>query len=424
MEVAMMNNGRPLTKKQTVRLMIGLTILAWATQTLFKQWGRGAEVPATTPSEQADASDEPAEKFVPGTQRYLSGATLEMRSDATVVGGDVTLKQVCRWADHDGAIFNPVGDLVLLRLGPSVPFKSISVEELRGILRDAGVNIAPINFAGATSCTVARSDVEYNQANALQQWIDAKQNPPAEQTDSTQTTTTKPALAAAPTTSNSDESPVKTLREALVADIATRLNLPAESLQVDFKAQDEKVLNLATPLFRYQIDPVRVKTLGNVSWNVSIIGNDGSSKKVPITAEARAWQTQIIAAKPLAFRQVIRAEDLIQRRALVEQISDDPLLTKDQIIGQQAAREIKPGMLFTGKTIDPLQLVKIGQFVTITLDQGTVKIKTVARALEGGSFGETIRVKSEATNDVFQVVLTGPQTGTMNLDSPVATAGQ
>ena len=72
--------------------------------------------------------------------------------------------------------------------------------------------------------------------------------------------------------------------------------------------------------------------------------------------------------------------------------------------------------------LDPVQLVKVGQFVTITLEQGTVRIKTVAKALESGSFGQTIRVKNEATKDVFQVVLTGPQTATMNLGTPVASA--
>jgi hypothetical protein len=33
--------------------------------------------------------------------------------------------------------------------------------------------------------------------------------------------------------------------------------------------------------------------------------------------------------------------------------------------------------------------------------------------MEGGSFGQTIRVKNEATNETFEVVLTGPQEGTI-----------
>jgi flagella basal body P-ring formation protein FlgA len=206
-------------------------------------------------------------------------------------------------------------------------------------------------------------------------------------------------------------------------DVATRLNLPADSLQIDFKAQDEKVLNISSPLFRYQIDPISVRTLGNVSWNVAIIGNDGSSKKVTIAAEARAWQNQLLINKPLTAGQVIRPEDITKHRALVNMLPDDPLVTQDQVVGQQAGRELKSGTVLTARMIDPVQLVKTGQFVTITLDQGTVKIRTVARAMEAGSFGQTIRVKNEATNDVYQVVVTGPQAATMNLTAPVASAG-
>jgi flagella basal body P-ring formation protein FlgA len=156
-------------------------------------------------------------------------------------------------------------------------------------------------------------------------------------------------------------------------------------------------------------------------WNVTIT-TDSGTKKVSVSALARAWQDQAVVTKPLATRQVIRSEDVLSRRTLVDQISDDPLVTSDQVLGQQASRELKPGTVLTGRMLDPVQLVKVGQYVTVTLEQGTVRIKTVAKALEGGSFGQTIRVKNEATKDVFQVVLTGPQTATMNLATPVAAA--
>jgi flagella basal body P-ring formation protein FlgA len=95
----------------------------------------------------------------------------------------------------------------------------------------------------------------------------------------------------------------------------------------------------------------------------------------------------------------------------------------DQTVGQQAARELKPGTVLTARMIDPVQLVKTGQYVTISLDQGAVRIKTVARAMENGCYGQTIRVKNEATKEVFQVVVTAPQTATMNLAASLASTG-
>ena len=54
-----------------------------------------------------------------------------------------------------------------------------------------------------------------------------------------------------------------------------------------------------------------------------------------------------------------------------------------------------------------------GQFVTITITSGSVRVKTVARAMDAGTFGQTIRVKNEATKDIYEVTLTGPQTAEM-----------
>ena len=43
----MMNpNHRPLSMRKKVQLMVALTILAWATQTLFHQWGFGNDLSA------------------------------------------------------------------------------------------------------------------------------------------------------------------------------------------------------------------------------------------------------------------------------------------------------------------------------------------------------------------------------------------
>ena len=45
----MMNpNPRPLSMRKKVQLMVALTILAWATQTLFHQWGFGKDLAAQT----------------------------------------------------------------------------------------------------------------------------------------------------------------------------------------------------------------------------------------------------------------------------------------------------------------------------------------------------------------------------------------
>jgi flagella basal body P-ring formation protein FlgA len=463
-------NGRPLNKKKQVQLMVALTILAWATQTLRHQWGFGADVdmataeqaaaidvqaqstaPTTAPADPDDAAP-PQESFVPGQARFAAGATLELRSEATIVGGDVKLKQICRWTHDDGTVFAPVADFVITHMKPGIPFRTITIAQLKSTLHDAGINLAMINVVGASACTVARSDAVYDEHTALEQWINAKQGngdganggendsaaatQPASPSQSIAqpsswagasaqgvTVSTTPASAAlggaAIPASETEQKQYHTLRELLTNDLATRTNLPVDQLEMNFHPEDEKVLNLSEPTFRFQIDPLRARNLGSVAWDVTVLAG-GESHRVTINAEGRAWEQQLVLTRPVESRQIIQSDDFIQRRTLVDSLPNEPLLTRDQMVNEQADQSLKPGTVMTAQMVDAVPLVKSGQFVTVTVTQGGVQIQTVATALESGSFGQTIRVRNEETRDVFEVTMTGPQTATMNAASRAA----
>jgi len=386
------NNGRPLSLKKRVNVALALTLLAWATQTLLSQWAHGAE----------PRISEAAEKFAP-VDTIKTGSTIELRREATVIGGEVKLRNICRWSDADDAVMQPIADLTLARLDDKTPFASITIPEIKAILSQAGANLGTLNFVGSTSCSVNRSDANVNKADSLEKWIEASQANPS------------PALVTTPKSAptileEKIEANVQseTLRQLLKNDLASRLSLKASDLQFSFKPQDDQVLDLSSQLFQFHIEPFRVKNLGNVAWDVTIVSGK-TSRKAHITANARAWQTQAILARPLAYQQVITADDLEERRTLVEIIDNDPLVMKSQAVNQQASRDLKPGTVLTGKMLDPVQLVKAGQLILIDAKSGGVNVTSTARAIENGTFGQSIKVKNETTKETLVVTITGPQ---------------
>jgi flagella basal body P-ring formation protein FlgA len=387
MEVGEMNNGRPLTSRKKVQLLVALTILAWATQTLFAQWSRAADVGVS-------------QGFVP-RQGLPAGATLEMRGEARVRGTDVTLKQACRWSDADAATFAPLADVVLAKFDGRRASKVISVRDVRKTLEEAGINVALIRFSGPLECTALRTDAQTGKKESVDQWV--KSTNAAERE-----TPKEPGKSIY----SADEMPESTLRGALVADLAVRLKVPADQLVLSFDPRDEAALSLAEPNFKFNLEPRRVRDLGEVSWNVTIV-SEGGSKKLPINAIARAWQEQIIVSNSLSRRQLIQADDVTSRRTMVDRLSESTLLTADQVVGQMASRDLKPGVVVTAPLVEAVPLAKVGQFISVTLNRGSVQIKSVAKAMEGGCYGQTIRVKNEATKDIYQVVLTGPQEASM-----------
>jgi flagella basal body P-ring formation protein FlgA len=338
------------------------------------------------------------EQFVPSSR---PAGTLEMRPEATVFGPEVRLRQVCRWSGADDRLFSGVADLVITRIdaaGGDTATKAIDLTGLRAMLRDAGLNLASVRFAGPVLCTVTRADAGQQQGGST--------GIPA--------ATTAPALAAT-TQAAAPEGPVVSLRERLTRDLADRMQLPVDSLQISFSQSDEKLLNLSEPQFRFEIEPRRARALGSVSWEVTATtaAGTGAAQKAVISATARAWQDQVVANRPISGRQIIRPEDVVEKRTLVESLPDSPLLKRDQIVGQQAAMDMKPGAVFLARLVQATPLARPGQLVTITLQAGAVQIRTVAKAMDEGTFGQTIRVRNEETKEMYEVTLTGPQQGTL-----------
>ncbi|HET6249581.1 MAG TPA: flagellar basal body P-ring formation chaperone FlgA [Tepidisphaeraceae bacterium] len=420
-------NPKPLSNRKKVQFLVALTLLAWATQTLLHQWARAQDVGAP-----ADAAT--TERFVPNVGGVDGGATLEMKNEATIHGGDIQLRQICRWGSADAKFFGPMAELTVARFQGKSPFQSVSLNDLRQTLHDSGVNLGLVRFAGATACTVTRSDVAYDESAALQQWADARhgKTPAAGPLDnlvkqaSHPTGGTLPLMIPpadlAPDASKAKlaaEVPAHTLRDRIIADASVRLKVPVDQLQINFNPADDAALNLSEPQFKFNLEARRVYGLGEVSWEALVVTTAGN-KKIPITATARAWQMQVVLVKPVAYRQTIQSDDVVEKRVLVDQLPDDTLLTVNQVVGQECARELKPGTILTAAMVDPAELAKVGQFITVTMASGGIHVKTVGRAMENGTYGQTIKVKNEATDETYEVVLTAAQEGTISPRRAVA----
>jgi flagella basal body P-ring formation protein FlgA len=360
----------------------------------------------------------PEATFMSAGGRF-SSAAVELRSEATIYGDEVRLKQIARWSDADAAALQPLAELIVSRIDAGTAYRVLTVDEVRTVLTEAGVNQATLRFTGVTSCRVTRSDVAFDENAALRAWVRPDAPAPVEDIEGLTIVdpihAAKPQAAKAAATRNlsvatSDDAGVRNLRSMLVDDVASRLQVDRNDLQVDFKPADERVLNLSEPQFRFTIDPRRVRELGTVAWDVTILTQAGQHK-ASITATAQAWQEQVIVDKPIAAKQVIREGDVVRQRVLASESAPDTLVTLSQVVGQQATRNLPAGALLTARLVQAVPLVRAGQLVSVTLGQGGIRIKTVARAAESGTFGQTIKVKNETTRDVYDVRITGPQAG-------------
>jgi flagella basal body P-ring formation protein FlgA len=379
------------------------------------------------------------EKFVPrdmselsrvaADMRSFSRGTIVLRSDATVSDDVIRVKNVCRWTQADAPLFQSVAELAITHLTTGQMYATVSLDDVRQTLGGAGMNLALISFGGTTSCAINRSTADADEAASMTQWIDSHQPIPAA---AVQTPVAAEAVAPAsqsPAVTTADGSKgIRSLRSILAADLCGRLQIDPENLELSFNSSDEKVLKLVEPYFQFEVTPVHAQTLGSVAWDVVVVSN-GHRQKTTINATASQWQLEAVMLNPVAYQQIIRDQDVQEKRVLTQYITTPPPLVKARAVGQQAARELKPGTMLTSEMVDPVLLVRPGQLVTVTIIRGTIRVTAVAKAMEGGSFGQTIRARNDIDpSRIFEVMMTGPQEGTVtggleeNESSPMAAA--
>jgi flagella basal body P-ring formation protein FlgA len=403
--------------------------------------------PSTFAQEQSAASSQ----FVP---RNASGmATLELRPTATVYGSQITLKQVARWSRNDLTYFDALQDLVVANITSKQSTLTITHEQIRTTLHDAGVNLSTLRMTGSANVTVTISgaapvanrasqtdvvvleptreiephvepvptpDINPNRAMTDAPEVDVVAAAVREQVARVQQSDLDDIVGpklpgeepiSIPSTVMVQAQPVIDLRSMLMNELASRSKLPIEELQIDFAERDRGILSSTQPQFMFDIKP-RSAVLGPVSWQVTITGG-GESRRVQIDALARAWVEQAVVTKPVAMQQIISQADIETRRVLIDALPGDAFVSPSVAVGQQASRDLRPGTILTGRLVKSPELVRAGQLVTVTLSSGQVQVKAVAKAITSGARGQTIKVQNESTKQVFEVVVVGPQEAAM-----------
>ena len=410
-----------LTDRNLRNAVLAALVLAWATQALVSQLARGAEPPPV-------ATGKTAETAV---------VTVAMKDAARVGGGAVTLGDVCRLS-ADAALppapdGRPLTDLVVAYRDPATsdaPAATVGVEQVIRLLADNGVGPARVRFQGPIRCDVtfadpaaANASPAQSQDDALLSWAGEAVAPkpapaPQKPAEPAPAAPVPPADAFAvsaspasdggvqwPTNDWSQNGPTP-LSELLRRDLADRLKLPEENVELRFRDPNAAYLNRGD-IDLQQVRPTRASDLGPVAWTVTLPAGSFS-----ISADAAATVTRLTVAQPVGRGQVIRSGDVVAQPAVIRRLSERGL-TLAEAVGQEAARTLAVGDVLEGDSLAPRLLVRRGQYVSVTLHQNGLDLRTLARALDDGGYGQTVKVKNDTTGEILHAVITGPQTATL-----------
>lgn len=142
--------------------------------------------------------------------------------------------------------------------------------------------------------------------------------------------------------------------------------------------------------------PLRVRCPDSPGWMVTTRSQISVLMPVLVTRTA------------LSPEHYLQASDLAVTQTLLTAHQDDVLIDPAQAIGRQPLRPLRAGQPVRNKMLAAALLVRKGDNVRLTMNDGTMSISMEGTALQNGQRGEIISVKNGTSGKIISASVTGP----------------
>jgi flagella basal body P-ring formation protein FlgA len=190
------------------------------------------------------------------------------------------------------------------------------------------------------------------------------------------------------------KSAANSARKAVVEAIAAHLKKvadPEEAWQVELGLDVEQSRTVSANVRGVSATGGKAPWTGSQRFTVTV-PSERRSGSFTVVAEVKRAARVVVAINPIARGERIRAEDveLVPVKQGSPQREMFPSL--EDVVDQEAARNIAVGQSIDKDSVHPPILVKRGEVVELYSRAGAVQVRTKARALEAGGEGDNIKV--------------------------------
>ncbi|MDD4889827.1 MAG: flagellar basal body P-ring formation chaperone FlgA [Phycisphaerae bacterium] len=340
--------------------------------------------------------------------------------EATVDSGQMTLGQIARIVSPVEGEAEQAGKAVV---GPAPLLgksDTLTLAALRDKLGEIGVNRAVWTLQGAAACRITRVEGAARQIEQLQERSAAMQ-----------------AGLQGPVVSVPESAIPDSLAGCIRRLLETQYQTAGAKLSIQFDPADRSLLALQRPGYRFEL-AIRRATEHSVEVAVQVYAASADDAMAPSdTGKMPAPLTQDTGKMPVLLSQLVKSTQVRVKAELsapvvvaVKNVNRGQVIAADDVqiasrsvglassacrdaaavIGQQALRVIKPEEVVTPADLAPLALVHRNKLVTVWSRHGGMLLKTTARAMADGVYGEKVLVRNEVSREVYYGLVSGPDT--------------
>ena len=202
--------------------------------------------------------------------------------------------------------------------------------------------------------------------------------------------------------------PVDRIRRDVEAAIRQRMPWPDDQTIVRDIRFDE-ALQLPTGRLTYRITPNRNEDyLGRTVLALQLFVDDEPFRRVWVNATISVMADVVTVVRPLGKQQTIAREDLAVQPRDLAQLPADVVRRVEEAIGNRTTRMIYPDtILESGMFVAP-PLVQRGDIVKIVARSGPLTITATGQVKQSGCKGEMVRVMNTDSSRIITARVTGP----------------
>jgi flagella basal body P-ring formation protein FlgA len=134
------------------------------------------------------------------------------------------------------------------------------------------------------------------------------------------------------------------------------------------------------------VDGLRYRTIWT-SWRVDV------------------WETRTVLSRPIAAGAELSPSDFERTRVRVGRENGLQALTPAEVLGSVARHDLSPGAAVTGLDVHRPPAVTLGATLFLRVRKGAIEARVSAVALETGTVGERIRVRSSVSGQEMQATV-------------------
>lgn len=315
------------------------------------------------------------------SQWSADAAEIRFHREAAVGRGIVRLGDVAEVLTNDANEARLLEGIALVPAPSGDEPKLLKRQEVQQLLQLSGVTLREHRFSGAEVTQLrAGSSAVVTPKAAVQEASAIEQLPTIVKTETKKPVTQQAEVAA---------TPAGRVAQAIVAQLNVVSDTPAE-WQAEVAMSPRVVQALAElPIIRVEggISP----WLGRQQFML-LVGNEAAPTRLPVEAEVSGTARAVTVVRTIERGQLLAAED-VQLQTVTLQRGVAILLDPNQIVGRETTRTLNAGQVVTNDMFRNVRLVQRGEMIDVFSIGAGLQISEPGKALNDGSFGDTIQVE-------------------------------